>query len=56
MEVILTIVKTTDIPESIGTAEACVQFSNPFAQGFQIGVQSMAPSDFNMTGIVAGRS
>ena len=33
---ILNLVKAEDIPEAIGSAQACVTFSNPFARQFEI--------------------
>ena len=32
----LDLVKSQDIPEAIGAAQACVTFSNPFARSFEI--------------------
>ena len=47
--------KTTDIPENIGTTDVCIEFSHQFGQPFQINVQSMVPPVFNITGTIAGR-
>ena len=55
-ELILSLVKTTtNIPENIGTTDVCVKFSHQFLKPFQIIAQSMVPSKFNMTSIIAGR-
>ena len=55
-ELLLSLVKTTtEIPESIGTAEVCVEFSRQFAQPFQFNARSMLPSQSNITGVRPGR-